>query len=293
MSRSSNEIADEFFDKQELTTVDFEITFAALVGTAVLTYPIDGQVNIGQAIAFSLLILTLVRRMAITSPYAPEEKILSRTVPLISIVSTSAIIYLIVALLPVTIGLVSNLSSAFIFSVLTMIGLALALTIQELVFRDYFAWWHVKFNQKSEQLDLFENIWLYASLMAYWVSIARRRRESYRELGNRVPNSRPDLDDFEFNHKKVGRYVLGVSLLLGLLYLLPLLYALYLFGLQGLFVLTAVVWIHDHTVFWYIAYGTPSYEDLRQRVVTILVRTVFYITLTALLLSQLAIPIQL
>lgn len=293
MSRSSNEIADEFFDKQELTTVDFEITFAALVGTAVLTYPVDGRANIGQAIAFSLLLLTLVRRMAITSPYAPEEKILSQTVPIISVVSTSAIIYLIVALLPVTIGLFSNLPSAFIFSFLTTIWLVFALIVQELVFRDYFAWWHVKFKQKSEQLDLFENIWLYASLMTYWVSIARRHQESYRELGNRMPNSRPDLDDFEFNHKNIGQYVLGVSLLLGLLYSLPLFYALYLFGLQGFLILTAVVWIHDYTAFWYIAYGNPSYEDLRQRIATILVRTVFYITLTALLLSQLAIPVQL
>lgn len=290
MSRASSELADEFFDKQDLTAVDFEITLAALLGTAVITYPVEGHARTGQAIAFSLLLLTLVRRMAITSPYAPEERILGRTASLISFVSTSAIIYLIVALLPMVIDFAPTLPQATGFSLLTIVGLILALIIQELVFRDYFAWWYVKFNQKSEQLDFFENIWTYTSSIAYWASKARRHRESYRELGNRVSNSRPSLKDFEFRPKEAGRYVLGISLLLVLLYLFPLLYAFYLFGLQGIFVLPTVVWIHDQAAFWYIAYGNPSYEDLRQRVVTILARTGLYISLVAFLLSRLKIP---
>lgn len=291
MSNSSNEIADEFFGKQDLTSVDFEITLAALLGTALVTYPVEGHTQTGQVIAFSLLLLTLVRRMAITSPFAPEETILSWTVSLISIVSTSAIIYLVIAFLPSVGNLAQTLTPATTFSLLTIVGLVGALTIQEFVFRDYFAWWHVKFEQKSERSDSFEGVWKVTSIIAYWASQARRNQESYRELGNRVPNSRPSLDEFEFNPKNIGRYVVRISVLLGVMYLIPLVYAMYLFGLQGILILPAVVWIHDQAAFWYIAYGNPSYEDLLSRLIWIILRTLVYVTFVAFLLSKIEVPL--
>lgn len=291
MTRSSGEIADEFFDKKDVTSVDFEITLAALLGTALITYPVKNHMLFGQIIAFLLLFLTLLRRMAITSPFAPEEKILSRTVPLISFASASAIIYLTIALLPVLSGLVPIASQVIIFSGFTITVLLTAVTVQELTFRDYLPWWYVKFKQKSDERDLLETVWRDTALIAYWASTARRNRETYRKLGKRMGGRRPDMNDFEFTPKEVGRHVVAVVFLLCSLYFLPLLYSGYLFGLQGLLIIPAVVAIHDHSAFWYIAYGSPSYEDLRQEVLTILVRTGLYITMVAFLLSKLKLSI--
>lgn len=291
MSRGSSEIADEFFDKEDVTTVDFEITLAALLATALITFPVENHIRFGQVIAFSLLFLTLIRRMAITSPFAPEEKILSQTVPLISFASASAHIYLFVALLSWLTDRIPASSRVVLFSVVVLVIIILAVVVQEVVFRDYLPWWYVKFKQKSEQRDYLETLWRDTAVIAYWASTARRNRETYRKLGDRVSGSRPDLSDFDFTLREVGKYILAATLLIGILYLLPILYSRHLFGLQGLLVIPAVVAIHDHSAFWYIAYGNPSYEDLRQHVVTILVRTGLYVTEVAFLFSQLKIPV--
>lgn len=294
MRKDSREIADEFFDKEDVSTVDFEITLAALLGTALLTYPVENRVLFGQVIAFSLLSLTLIRRMAITSPFASDKAILGYTTPLISFASASGIIYLLVALLPNLAIIVPISSQVILFSVFGLLMLILAVVAQELVFRDYLPWWCVKFKQKSEERDLLETVWRDTAFLAYWASSARRNRETYRELGSRLNGSRPDLSDFNFTLKAAARYLFAAIFLLVLLYVVPVIYSGYLFGLQGVLVIPTVVFIHDHSAFWYIAYGNPSYEDLRQRIVTILVRTGLYITEVAFLLSEfnISLPIE-
>ena len=289
MAADSEEIADEFFGKEEVTSVDFEITFAALLSTMVLTFPVEHHILFGQVIAFSLLLLTLIRRMAITSPFSPKERILGQTTPLISFVSTSAIIYLIVALPSLT-QWVPVSSSVASFSIFAVIALSITVIAQELLFRDYLAWWYVKFTQKKEQRDLLDGVWKDMAAVSYWASMARRNRETYRELGNRLNTGRPDLSNYEFPPGEVLRTILAVSLLLTFIYSLPFLYSAYVFGPPGLLLIFAVVAIHDQSAFWYIAYGNPSYEDLRQHVVTIIIRTGLYVTVVAVLYSQLKIP---
>jgi hypothetical protein len=287
MSRGSIELADQFFDKEDVSTVDFEITLAALLGTALITYPVENHILFGQVVAFSLLSLTLIRRMAITSPFASEKAILGYTTPLISFASASALIYLIVTLLPNLTNISPISSQVILFAVFGLLLLIFAVVAQELVFRDYLPWWYVKFKQKSEEQDLLEAVWRDTAILAYWASTARRNRETYRELGNRLDNSRPDMSDFDFTLKEAAKYVLTAVLFLFLLYLVPILYSGYLFGLEGVLVMPTVVFIHDHSAFWYIAYGNPSYEDLRRHIVTILVRTGLYITEVGFLLSHL------
>lgn len=286
MRNNPPELADEFFDKETVETVDFEIAFAAFLGTAVITYPVSEHILFGQIVAFSLLFLTLLRRMSITSPFAPEEKILNRTVPLITFVSASAILYLIVSLLPTLVDLIPLLPQIVLFSGATLIIFILLLVGQELFLWNYFPWWYVKFKQKSEQMDLLQNLWQDMAVIAYWASMARRDREGYRELGNRIRGSRPDLSNYDITPEKISRYALSASLLLGLLYLLPSFYSIYLFDVQGILVVPAVVAIHDHSAFLYIAHGNPSYEDLRQHILIILIRTGVYITEISYLLPN-------
>lgn len=291
MSRESTALADEFFDKQDVTTVDLEITFAALLGTAAITYSVENHVLLGQAAAFSLLLLTLIRRMAITSPFAPEDLVLSRTVPLISFASTSVIIYLLISLVSSLVGWISAEAQVIVFSGFTVGIVVISAIVQELVFRDYLAWWYVKFEEKRKQGNSLETVWRDTAILAYWASQARRHRESYRELGNRLKTDRPDLNDIDFNPREAGRYILAVSLVVGLVYLLPEIYALYVLGLPGLLVVPAVVAIHDHSAFFYIAYGNPSYEDIRRHVPTILIRTVLYVTEVVILFSLFEPPV--
>ena len=287
MRKSSQEIADEFFDKSDVATVDFEIALAALLGTALITYPVEGHALFGQVIAFSLLFLTLIRRIAISSPFASEETILKRTVPLISFASASGILYLIIALLPILPAWLPVSSQVILYSGITLFILITAVVAQELVFHDYLAWWHVKFKQKSELETVFEPVWRDTALIAYWASTARRNRDTYRELGKRLNGGRPDPSDLEFEMTEIARYILSTVLLIGLLYLIPALYSGYIFGgLEGLLLIPAIVAVHDHSAFWYIAYGNPSFEDLRQHILTILVRTTLYVAQVAFLLGH-------
>jgi len=266
-----------------LSTVDFEITLSALLATTLLAYPVENHGLFGQITAFSLLSLTLIRRMAITSPFAPEEKILRRTTPIISFASSCAIIYFFVTVLPV-IAVILPISSGIItFSVFTFAILTFLITAQELVFHDYLAWWYVKFKQKSEEHDILETVWQDAATISYWASSARRSPENYRELGDRITGSRPNLDDFDFTTERAARYMLSTSLLVTMLYLIPTIYSIVLFGVSGILVIPAMVAIHDNSAFWYIAYGAPSYEDLRQHVLVIIIRSMIYITILSFL----------
>ena len=93
MSRQkSRDLANQFFAKTDTeSAVGFEIAFAALLATAVITYPTSQAQWIGEAAAFAVLLITLVRRMAVASLFASEANIMKHTVRLIVFATSSPV----------------------------------------------------------------------------------------------------------------------------------------------------------------------------------------------------------
>lgn len=138
MSRSGGEdLADEFFAKTNVeSTVGFEIAFAAFLATAVLTYPTLQAQWVGKTAAIAVLLFTLVRRIAIASPYASERKILEKTVRWIESATTICVIVLFYAFSERLSSLFGG--SAYIwFAVVAPVILLLIVIAQEFLFRDY------------------------------------------------------------------------------------------------------------------------------------------------------------
>lgn len=276
MTDQTEQLAKEFFQKEDLVTVDFEIALAALLATILLAYPLSDAVGVGKFLAISLLLLTVLRRMAIAGPFASTERILTRTMFPMNVLAACAVIYLI-ALTTRQAATSWPLGSEIqLFSLFTIGFLMGSVLLHEFMFRDYLAWWCVKFRQKELEETLFENIWREAALMAYWGAMARRDASSWRKFGKLIPGGRPDTE-LNFDRSELLRYFLGVGLIFTFLYSIPVLIGMYLIGIVGIFLVFAVAWIHDHAAFWYIAYGNPTYDDLTHHFTIVWGRTIFYV----------------
>ena len=291
MSRRRRQpIANEFFDKTEKQSIGFEITLAALLATACLSFPVPNNVLSGQIIAFTLLSVTLFRRMVSDSPFAPKE-LLQKTVPMIEVATTSAIIYLLASVNSVLrLPLVSK-SSSLQFILLGIIFVISIVLLQEYVLHDYLIWWHAKFGQMHSEDQIFAGLWRDVSLISYWGSRARRNRESYKEISRRVTGKLPEPSDLDFSRKEILSYTFRSLIVLGIFALGPSIYGYVTSGWVGILVVPIAIAIHDQSCFWYIAYGNVSYEDFRKSIFGIILWTCVYVTETGLLLGVFRLPL--
>lgn len=85
---------EELLDIDQKAAIDYEITFAALLATALLTIPSVSPVlhPIVMGSAFLLLAVTLIRRMAFLNPYSKD--LLGRTTPLLVISTVFGLLYM-------------------------------------------------------------------------------------------------------------------------------------------------------------------------------------------------------
>jgi len=266
MRKEPKPLADRFFEKQPTSNVDFEIAFAAFLATLVLTYPIPQYSIIGEVTAFALLAITLVRRIALASPFAPTSQILNRTRPIIEIASTSAVICFIVYVSWSARSLTS-IAPQWMFSILTLSGLTALIVLQELVFRDYCAWWHAKFKQRFEDMESFQVLWGIMSVLFLKLSTAEKKkssREQWRERSS-MPQEMPSANDLKPALREDGvKLVIQIVVIALIFYALPMTVGYVGFGISGLFLGMSAVLIHDHSCFLYVAYGDPSYEEFRK-----------------------------
>lgn len=291
MSRQKRQpIANEFFDKTEKQSIGFEITLAALLATACLSFPVPNHTLSGQIIAFTLLGTTLFRRVVSDSPFAPKE-LLQKTVPMIEVATTSAVIYLLASVnseikLPFLSG-----SLPLQFILLGTIFVTFAVILQEYFLHDYLIWWHAKFSQMHSEDQVFAGLWKDVSLISYWGSRARRHRESYKEIGRRISGRLPEPDDMDFSRKEILNYTFRSLIVLGLFALIPSIYGYATTGWVGILVVPIAITIHDQSCFWYIAYGNVSYEDFRKPMYWIIFWTCLYVTETGVFLGVFKSPL--
>lgn len=258
-------IAEKFFGKEKESAVGFEITLAALLATLALTYPVPGRRILSEGAAFLILVVTLLRRISMASPFAPEEKIQGVTNVCMEFATVFTLLSIFSGLsaqiqLPLISGTIANFG---LLTFLTFLAIAL---LHEFVFRDYFVWWHAKFGQRANSQDSEDNLWRDLSVLSYAVSSARRNREAWKELPSRTTVQTPSIEDYDINKGALIKAFLRLSIVLLLLYSIPLIAAFLLVGPAGILLVLTVVAIHDQSRFWYIAYGNASYEDFVRRI---------------------------
>lgn len=274
LREQEGDLADGFFEKTT-NAVDFEIALAAFIATLCLQYPVKGlEIPISQLSAFSLLIVTLSRRIAVSSPYASED-LLEKTVVIIEVATTSCLLSIFTSIaykieLP-------TFSVASLFIIISLPSMLLLAIIHELVFRDYMIWWHAKFLEKAEDEGLFNDAWVILSIITLWSSKYYRDLPDIDRHRRNLPSREDFRDKFDLSWKSHTKFVIKVALLLGTLYFFPLVPSIAVFGLSGVVMIPAVVAIHDQSAFWYVGYGDTSYEDFRRRPRTIIILTSAYI----------------
>lgn len=253
-------IAEKFFEKDTQTAVGFEITFAALLATIALTYPIPENALLSEVSAFLLLGITLIRRVAVASPFSPKERIWPATTLGLEFSTVSTLISIFSGF-TLRLSLFQNADVVYRFSIFTTAVFFTLVLLHEYLFRDYFAWWHAKFAQRAEQHDSDENLWHDLSVLSYLLSLARKNRRSWSQLNSRANSSTFEMswDDIDFQFLRELTWKTG--LLLALIYVFPLFVGLLTVGPSGVLLLLAVISIHDHSRFWYVAYGDTSYEN--------------------------------
>lgn len=261
MRGKAENLGDRLSHTATSESVDFEITFAALLATASITYPLPQLPAASQAAGFTVLLLTLARRMAILSEFITEEdgetrreRFMAWTIPFLEFASVSTILLLLYHLFAVIPAQISNFAVFWLIVTLAVILLAV---IQEFVFRDELIWWYQKIIDRIDEED--ENrskIWGFMAWKTWnWsrspIADHGPGRFKYGPSSNEEYSFR---DMVEILIKGMGFYILvnGVVLLFG--------YAL--FGIVGLLFVFAIGLIRDQIRFWYSAYGNSSFEQI-------------------------------
>jgi hypothetical protein len=130
----------ELLDIERDAAIDYEITFAALLATALLSIPNVSPIlhPIVMGSAFLLLGVTLIRRMAFLNPYSKD--LLNRTTPLLVISTAFGLLYIGLVLGTVTQSYVPIIEPrASTVGLLYTVGFVLgSVLIYETVFRDFF-----------------------------------------------------------------------------------------------------------------------------------------------------------
>lgn len=276
------DLASEFFEKAEPEATGFEITLAALIASALLTYPISGAKWISYLISFILLLVTLIRRVSVASPFANREAIVAWSTPLIEIFTTLALITLFVPLSD-AIGRWLGLASFVVFPIIALSFVSCICLMHEFLFRDYLIWWHVKFGQKAEEGDPPQVLWRDISMISYYFSLARRSRNAWRKIPSR---RKPDLENFDYEFREWLKIFTLCLIVLCLLMVVPAGAGFLAFGFWGVLFAPAVIFLHDHACFWYIAYGSSSYEDFRRPWWTIILFSTMYVAFVIFLMDS-------
>lgn len=269
------DLADEFFNKERKNAVEFEIALAALLATLCLQYPVNGlEIPVSQLSAFSILTVTIARRVAVSSPYAPDN-ILEKTVPLVEVATTSCLLSIFSAKAVNGLYWGINPHRSFILISLTVMGALLVM--HELIFRDYLIWWHAKMLEKSGTAGYFADLWMSVSIISLLFSKYYRDMSEKEKFRNDLPSKQSISDELEFGFKEWTRMTIRVLILFTALYAIPAIVTTTIFGFWGILIVPAVVVVHNQSAFWYVGYGETSYEDFRRRLRTIIGFTSAYV----------------
>lgn len=143
-SEEHSSLSGLVFDKNQLESADFEIAFTATLTTIVLATASGTDVPsiVLKIISVVLIMITLLRRMAVSSRFANEDRFLSITMYPIEFMTITTFFYLFytpaeVINTSLTLNQETLLTAALLIPELIMF----LVVFQELVFKNYMIWW--------------------------------------------------------------------------------------------------------------------------------------------------------
>jgi hypothetical protein len=126
------------FEKDDESSADFEIAFAALVATAVLSFPNGNQsFTFVKLAAITLVLLTLLRRMSVLSSYSLGRKITDSSTAILLLLTYLCFLYLLdIFATSISMYLPKVVTPVLIMGVSVVIVFFLFIVVQEFLFRD-------------------------------------------------------------------------------------------------------------------------------------------------------------
>lgn len=261
MDRKSERLRERLSKSRSESAVDFEISFAALLATASITYPVPGNEFISQTSAFAVLVVTLSRRMAIQSAFIDDEdgrgrreRFMKFSIPFLELFSVVAILTLLHVLY---LEVLSDVVGIALYWLSVSIGVMALAVVQEVIFRDELLWWYQKYAARFDlEADEGATIWAYIAFKAWdWsrAPIADHGRGRY-NFGPSYEGDYSLRDSVKYFIKGTWLYLLvnGMILFFGFQF----------FGVGGLFIVFGIGAIRDQTRFWYSAYGNSTFDQM-------------------------------
>ncbi|WP_435318454.1 hypothetical protein [Haloarchaeobius sp. TZWSO28] len=273
MPRDDEALVQIIFQKDRTESIDFEIAFTALITTTSLTTITPESMHRGliTTSALLLLVLTMVRRMAVSGRFAPEQDVLSKTVRPIELFTVICVFQI----------AASSLSHVKIFSEFEWISglviftaVLLLIVLQEFIFQNYRLWWgsvyYVKGMAASQGADeagnpfqtiALEQLASFYLLVAYVIlkgegAIPSGESEYWAELRDFVSQAdkATDTNSIPFRLMTVS----GIVIILGYGLLSVALAQLGISMLVLLTILISIMAVRHIVGFWYLAYGSQT-----------------------------------
>lgn len=260
------------FSKDARENLEFEIVFITLVTTAVLSVPNTNTLldPIAVMSVFTLILLTVVRRMAVGNSWVDTGSIYRTTFGWVYLITIFSISY---SVLSVCQWFVSKIVGAGLLHVTYLLwGIALVVVsvlivvLYELNFRDFIFWAAVLFYNNSVKNGPFSRFWLIFSNVMLNESASEMNQKHYAIMKIRHHYQGDQNEGIEIvGGKGLFAIVLFIILLIGAFFSYP--YSAF-FG-SPLLAISIVMstWISATLTmtailsFFYQRYGTTSYEQ--------------------------------
>jgi len=137
-------LTELIFDKNRLESADFEIAFTTTLATVVLASASGTNVPsiVLKTTSVALIIITLIRRMAVSSRFANEDGVLSITmfpIEFLTIIAFFHLFYTPAEAVNTTLAL--NQQTLLVAAILIPEMIMLLIVFQEFILKNYMIWW--------------------------------------------------------------------------------------------------------------------------------------------------------
>jgi hypothetical protein len=289
-SEEDSSIAELVFDKNQVESADFEIAFTATLTTIVLSTASGTTVPsfVMKFTSVTLIIITVLRRMAVSSRFANEDGLLSITMPPIEFLTIITFFYLFYTPAEfISTSLALNQHTLLIAALLIPELIIFLIVFQELIFKNYMIWWGGFALGKAENTEkrIVRIFGGFLALIAFKTSLIDNlpaeldeAQEFVDEIETQIEAALSEADQELENIEVPTSSGVAIATWKGLLFFISLFVLITVslaltFGLSllfgsifNIFLLVVSVMLIRHIVrFYYLAYGLPDEEQMFDR----------------------------
>lgn len=260
---------DELFKKNPNQTVDFEIVFAGLLASTLLSVsgisPLLDFLSIAGGV--TLLFFTMIRRMAVDNPFALEERLMEVSLTIIFITTFFGTLYLaifLVELIPQWLNINFYLSLGLLLFVL-IYG---AVLLYEISFRDFFLWAGILFyNRHVDHHEDATGIRLLKTSKWILDHSLTKQDELPDEVSKIYDIAEEETDAIQEMGSNIGITFgaiafIGVLTLSGAIAWLVVTGSIFAFGLGFALLMVSLIPLMGILEFWFSRYGNASFSEL-------------------------------